>query len=56
MADKTPLTDAEYAQMKKDHATLKAAYAKDPKVTLECFKAALQDMRDFPDQSGTITK
>jgi P2-related tail formation protein len=55
-ASDKPLTDAEYAEMQKNHAIAKAAYALDPKGTIAALKDALKDMRDFPTQSGDATK
>jgi len=54
--DNTPLTDAEYAEMKKNHAIAKAAHAANPEETKKALKDALKDMRDFPTKRGDATK
>jgi hypothetical protein len=44
------LTDAEYAEMQRNHEALKKAYAKDPEGTLQAMKDAVQ----FPRKSGDV--
>lgn len=40
-----PLTDAELAEARKNHAALKAAYAKDPEATMDALRAAVEEIR-----------
>lgn len=45
-----PLTDAEYAQMREDHAALQAAYKADPEGTM----AAAREALEFPAFEGEL--
>jgi hypothetical protein len=40
------LTDAEYAEMQRNHEALKKAYAKDPEGTLQAMKDAVKSKND----------